>query len=74
MAMKWCFRIPQGPSITGILPSDCLVSYPGHLLGGGGSHLNVEVQSVYSTTTGQYLSVLEIKIINLLAYLEKKIN
>ena len=25
--------IPQGPSITGTSPSDCLVSYPGHSLG-----------------------------------------
>ena len=28
-------RIPQGPSITGTSPSDCLVLYPGHSLGGG---------------------------------------
>ncbi len=28
-------RIPQGPSITGTSPSDCLVSYPGRSLGGG---------------------------------------
>ena len=28
-------RIPQTPSITGTSPSYCLVSYPGHLLGGG---------------------------------------
>ena len=27
-------RIPQSSSITGISPSDCLVSYPGHLSGG----------------------------------------
>ena len=26
--------IPQSSSITGTSPSDCLVSYPGHLLGG----------------------------------------
>ena len=25
-------RIPQSSSITGASPSDCLVSYPGHLL------------------------------------------
>ena len=25
---------PQGPSITGTSPSDCLVSYPGNSLGG----------------------------------------
>ena len=28
-------RIPQSSSITGTSPSDCLVSYPGHLFGGG---------------------------------------
>ena len=27
-------RIPQSSSIAGTLPSDCLVSYPGHSLGG----------------------------------------
>ena len=27
--------IPQSSSIIGTLPSDCLVSYPGHSLGGG---------------------------------------
>ena len=30
-------HIPQSSSITGTLPSDCLVSYPGHSLGGGRS-------------------------------------
>ena len=29
------FRIPQSPSITGISPSDCLVSYAGYSLGAG---------------------------------------
>ena len=29
-------RILQSSNITGTLPSDCLMSYPGHLLGGGG--------------------------------------
>ena len=29
-------RIPQSSSITGTEPSDCLVSYTGHLLWGGG--------------------------------------
>ena len=29
-------RIPQSSSIAGTSPSDCLVSYPGHSLGGGG--------------------------------------
>ena len=28
-------RIPQTSRITGTSPSDCLVSYPGHLLVGG---------------------------------------
>ena len=28
------FHIPQSSSITGASPSDCLVSYPGHLIGG----------------------------------------
>ena len=39
-------HIPQSPSITGISPSDCLVSYPGHSLGG--------VQSVYSTAPADW--------------------
>ena len=33
---KVVFCIPQSSSITGASPSDCLVSYTGHLLGGGG--------------------------------------
>ena len=40
-------HIPQGPSITGTSPSDCLVSYPGH--SSGGSYPSAEVQSVYFT-------------------------
>ena len=40
-------HIPQSSSITGTLPSDCLVSYPGHSL--GGSYPSAEKQSVYST-------------------------
>ena len=40
-------RIPQNSSITGISPSDCLVSYPGYLW--GGSYPSAEVQSAYST-------------------------
>ena len=39
-------RIPQGPNITRTSPSDCLVSYPGHSL--GGSYPSAEVQSVNS--------------------------
>ena len=40
-------HIPQSPSITGVSPSDCLVSCPGHLL--GRSHPSAEMQLVYST-------------------------
>ena len=41
------FRIPQSPSIIGTSPSDCLMSYLGHSL--GGSYPSAEVQSVYSS-------------------------
>ena len=34
MAMKRALRISQSSSITGTSPSDCLVSYLGHSLGG----------------------------------------
>ena len=39
--------IPQSSSITGTLPSDCLVSYPGHSL--EESYPYSKMQSVYST-------------------------
>ena len=42
-------RIPQISGITGVSSSDCLASYPGHLLVGG-SYPSVEMQSAYSTT------------------------
>ena len=45
---KGVLRIPQSSSITGTSPSDCLVSYPGHSLGGG-SYPSAEIQSAYST-------------------------
>ena len=32
---KGVFRIPQCSCIAGTSPSDCLVLYPGHSLGGG---------------------------------------
>ena len=41
-------RIPQSSSITGTSPSDCLVSYLGHLLREG-SYPSAEMQSMYST-------------------------
>ena len=40
-------RIPQSSSTAGTPPSDCLVSYAGHSLGGG-SYPSAEKQSVYS--------------------------
>ena len=44
---KGLLRIPQSSSITGALPSDFSVSYPGHSLGGE-SYLSVEMQWMYS--------------------------
>ena len=38
-------RIPQSISITVVSPSDCLMSYPEHLMG---SYPSAEMQSVYS--------------------------
>ena len=50
--------IPQSSSITGTSPSDCLVSYPGYLLGRG-SYPSAEMQSVYSTALADiFLDVL----------------
>ena len=43
-------RIPQSSSITGTSPSDCLVSYPRHSLGGG-TYPCAEKQSLYSTAS-----------------------
>ena len=47
------FRIPQTFCITGVSPSDCLVSYPGHSLGVG-SYRSVKKQSVYSTAPANW--------------------
>ena len=47
-------RIPQSSSINGTSASYCLVSYPGHTL--GGSYPCVGVQSVYSTTPADWVS------------------
>ena len=41
------------PSITGTLPLDCLVSYPGHSWSGG-SYSSAEKQSVYSTAPADW--------------------
>ena len=45
-------RIPQSSSITGISPSDCLVSYSGHLW--RESYLSAEMQSVYPTAPADW--------------------
>ena len=44
--------IPQSSCITGTSPSDCLVSYLGHLL--GESYPSAEKQSVYSTAPADW--------------------
>ena len=49
---KEVLSIPQSSSITGTSPSDCLVSYPGHSL--GGSYSSAEKQSVYSTAPADW--------------------
>ena len=54
-------RIPQSSSTAGTSPSDCLVSYPGHSLWGGGSYPSAEVQSVYSTVPADWASKLRDK-------------
>ena len=46
-------RIPQSSSISWTSQSDCLVSYPGHLLGGE-SYPSTEKQSVYSTSSADW--------------------
>ena len=43
-SIEGILRIPQSSSIAGTLPSDCLVSYPGHLL--GESYHSAEMQSI----------------------------
>ena len=54
--------IPQGSNITGVSPSDCLVSYLGHsLVGWGaveGSYSSAEVQLAYSTAPANWASIL----------------
>ena len=44
--------ISQSSSITGASPSNCLVSYPRHSL--GGSYASAEIQSVYSTAPADW--------------------
>ena len=48
-------RISQSPSITGTSPSDCLVSYAGpSLMGGGGSYSSAEKQLLYFTAPADW--------------------
>ena len=43
-------HIPQSSSITRTSPSDCIVSYPGHSLGGGGlPHCREAVHVFYNS-------------------------
>ena len=51
-------HIPQSFSITGISPSDCLVSYPGHSL--RGCYRSAEVQSVYSTAQTDWVIIISV--------------
>ena len=48
-------HLPQSYSITETSPLDCLVSYLGHLLGGGvGSYPSAQMQLVYSTAPAEW--------------------
>ena len=49
---KGILRIPQSSSITRTSPSDCLVLYSGHPL--GGSYSSVEKQLEYSTASANW--------------------
>ena len=49
---KGVLCISQSSSITGASSSDCLVSYPGHLL--GESYPSAEMQLVYSATPADW--------------------
>ena len=51
-ANEWLLHIPEGSSITGPSPLDCLVSYIGHPLVGW--YPSVEMQSVYSTVQADW--------------------
>ena len=61
MAMKGYFAFSQSSSINGVSPSDCLMSYPGHSLGGR-SYSSAEIESVYFTAPANWATFLLIKI------------
>ena len=56
MVMKRYSAFSKSSSTAGTSPSDCLVPYPGHSLGGEGSYLSAEKQSVYSTAPADWAS------------------
>ena len=58
MAMKGCSASPKNSNITETSPSDCLVSYTGHSLGGEQSYPSAEVQSVYSTAPANWARIM----------------
>ena len=49
---KGILGIPQSSSITRASPSDCLVTYPGHML--EESYPSAEMQSVYSVAPANW--------------------
>ena len=56
----------NGSAFPKALPSlelhhQILVSYPGHLLGGGGSYPTAKVQLVYSTAPADWAMLLKVK-------------
>ena len=55
-------RNPQIFNITGTSPSDCLVSYTGHLLGVG-SYPSAEMQSVYFTAPADWATIASWRIV-----------
>ena len=61
--------IPQSSSITEASPSDCLVSYPGLLL--GESYSSAEKQSVYSTASANWTNIEKMQFIYFVIYKSK---
>ena len=52
MAMKGYYAFPKATALLKPQPSNCLVSYPGHLL--GESYPSAEMQSVYSAVPADW--------------------
>ena len=59
--------ISQSSSIIGTSPSDCLVSYAEHSLGGGGFP-SAEKPSVYSTAPADWANRFLAKILNIVCW------